>query len=319
MVYTFHFYLQIILKNKAVFFFLTVGVRLVNEESSECRALVAECLESLLSRIDKTCYDELLDLTLTMLRDVKISHREMAAQLIIRMVNVEEESFYSRLGKVIPALLFTITDVCSESTGKFVRLKSVEVKEQDGSHIQKAKDHSLIQSLNAFNRIFEVCPQVLTSHQHLEMIDELSYNLQPLLTHGHQWVRVATLKLLSFILRSINFEMVYKILNGEHCETTQHYIYENPTSDAKSLVLDMCSQLVPAETDDDIASFVSKNLLLIANILKTVPLPRDAEGYERDDSKKVNLAWLIRRVRYVIQSEVAKAPKSIVLVLYSSI
>lgn len=299
-----------ILKNKSVFFFLTVGVRLVNEESSECRVLVAECLESLLSRLDKTSYDELLDLTLTMLRDVKISHREMAAQLIIRMVNVEKESFVSRLDKVIPALLFTITDVCSENTGKFVRLKSVEVKEGECAHIQKDKDHSLIQTLNAFNRIFEVCSQDLTSQQHMEMIDELSYNLQPLLTHGHQWVRIGALKLLSFILKSVDFETVHRIINGEQCEFIQHYIYENPVSHARSLVLDMCSQLIPAETSEDVASLVSENLLLVANILKIVPLP-NVEDY--DDSKKINLIWLIRRIRYVIQSEVAKAPKSIIL------
>lgn len=240
----------------------------------------------------------------------------MAAQLIIRIVNVEKESFYPRLEKVFPALLFAITDICSESPGKFVRLQSVQVREQDNAHLQKAKDHSLIQTLNAFNRIFEECSQVLNSHEHLKMIDELSFNLQHLLTHGHQWVRVATMKLLSFILQSINFETVHKILNGEQCKTIQHYIYGNPTSDAKTLVLDMCSQLIPAETDEEIASLVSKNLLLIANILKTVPLSRDGESYEGDDSKKVNLAWLIRRVRYVMQSEVAKSPKSIILVLH---
>lgn len=297
----------VILENKAVFFFLTVGVRLVNEESSECRSLIAECIETLLSSIDQTCYDELLDRALTMLRNVKINHREMAAQLIIRMVNVKKASFVPKLEKVIPALLFTITDVCSESTGKFVILKAVEVKKRDSVHVQNEKDHSLIQTLNAFNRIFEVCSQDLSNQQHMKMIDELSYNFQALLTHDHQWVRLATLKLLNFILKTMDFKMLHKIINGEQCEITQHYIYENPLLHAKSLVLDMCSQLIPAETNEDTASLVSENLLIIANILKIVPLPNS------DASRKINLAWLIRRIRYVIQSEVVKAPSSIIL------
>lgn len=312
----FHSYLQITIKNKSVYFFLIVGVRLVNEDSSQCRALIAECLESFISRIDRTCYNDLLDLTLSMLQDTKITHREMAAQLLIRMMNVEQELFYARLGEVIPALLFTLSDVCSEIIGQFVRLKPFHVTGQDSAHIQKAKDHSLIQTLNAFNQIFEVYPQVLTCQQHLEIIDDLSYNLQSLLTHQHQWVRRASLNLISIILRSINFETINKILEGEQCETLQRFIYQNPTSEIRSLVLDMCSQMVPAETDDDIASLVSKNLLYIANILKTIPLPKKGDEDVTDDYRKVNLAWLIRRVRYVIQSEVAKAPKSTVLVLY---
>nr|XP_029728237.1 small subunit processome component 20 homolog isoform X2 [Aedes albopictus] len=304
-----------ILNKKAAFFFITVGIRLVNEESPDCRALVAQSLESLLSRIDKSCYDELLELILTMLQGAKISHRELAAQLIIRMVNVEKESFSGRLMKVLPALLYTITDMNEESTGKFVKLKSSAAPlGDDSSEHEKAKDHSLVQTLNAFTRIFEACPHVLSSVQHGDFIDELAYNLQSLMAHGHQWVRLAALKLLGLILNAIDFDTVHKILQAEECDVKQQYIYGNPRSDARSLVLDMCSQLVPAETEDDVASLVTQNLLLIANILKVIPLQSDATNLKHDDaSKDVNLSWLIRRVRYVVQSEVAKAPKSIVL------
>lgn len=314
---TLFLFLQVILNKKAAFFFLTVGIRLVNEESPDCRALVAQSLETLLSRVDKSSYDELLELILTMLQGAKISHRELAAQLIIRMVNVEKESFSTRLVKVLPALLYTITDMNDESTGKFVKLNSKAVPVEDSSEAQKAKDHSLVQTLNAFNRIFEVCPHVLTSPQHLGLIDELAYNLQSLMSHGHQWVRLAALKLLGLVLSAIDFDTVHKILQGEECETNQQFIYGNPRSDARSLVLDMCSQLVPAETEDDIAALVTQNLLLIANILKVMPVQSEASANSSktdDGTRDVNLGWLIRRVRYVVQSEVAKAPKSIVLV-----
>ncbi|XP_062545125.1 small subunit processome component 20 homolog [Armigeres subalbatus] len=302
------------LNNKAAFFFITVGIRLVNEESSNCRALVAQSLETLLSRIDQSCYKELLELIQTMLQGAKMSHRELAAQLIIRMVNVEKESFSARLEQVIPPLLFTITDTNDECSGKFVKLKSSAVPREDSVEMQKAKDHSLVQTLNAFTRIFEECPQILTGQRYPEFIDELSYSLQSLMSHGHQWIRFAALKLVGLILSAIDFDIVHKALQGEELRTNQRYIYGNPRSDVRSLVLDMCSQLVPAETEDDVASLVAQNLLLVANILKVIPLQTNVEKLENHNaSKDINVAWLIRRVRYVLQSEVAKAPKSIVL------
>lgn len=72
------------------------------------------------------------------------------------------------------------------------------------------------------------------------------------------------------------------------------------------------------------ASEVATILLLIANILKNVPFLKtttaddeDDENEEESNVKKkraINLPWLIRRLRYVVHAEVAKAPQSIILV-----
>lgn len=297
-----------VLNKKATFLFLTVGIRLVNEEFSDVRTLVAQCIEVLLSRITNAHRNELFNLVLEMLGDRKFQHRELAAQLTIRMVNVEQKSFAERLCKILPALLLTISDVESAGVGKFVRLTAGHNENDVDSNRQRLKDHSLVQTLNAFCKILEICPELLTVDIYDSALDELAYNVQLLLSHDHQWVRCGALKLLLVILRSIDSELVGHILRGKEYSGNRQFIYCNPAKELKSLTLDLCTQLVPAETDDEIASLVTENMLLIANYLKAIEVTTiDAS------QKSVNLPWLIRRVRYVIQSEITKAPKSSVL------
>ncbi|KAL9705380.1 hypothetical protein quinque_008898 [Culex quinquefasciatus] len=295
-----------VLNKKATFLFLTVGIRLVNEEFSEVRALVAQCIEVLLARVPKAHRDELFSLALEMLVDRKLQHRELAAQLTIRMVNVEQKAFNERLDKLLPALLLSVSDVESAGVGKFVRMKLSTAEDDTQGSKQKLKDHSLVQTLNAFIKIVETCPELLSNEKYDNSLDELAYNLQLLLSHDHQWVRCGSLKLLVVILRSLDSELVGQILNGDEHSGSRQFIYCNPIKELKSLTLDLCTQLIPAETDDETASLVTESMLLIANCLKEVPVMTT----EATNSKSVNLPWLIRRVRYVIQSEITKAPKS---------
>uniref|UniRef100_A0A1Q3EYM7 Putative u3 small nucleolar rna-associated protein 20 n=1 Tax=Culex tarsalis TaxID=7177 RepID=A0A1Q3EYM7_CULTA len=298
-----------VLNKKATFLFLTVGIRLLNEEFSEVRALVAQCIEVLLARVPKAHRDELFSLVLEMLADRKLQHRELAAQLTIRMINVEQKAFNERLGKILPALLLSVSDVEAAGVGKFVRLQQEDATLDAGR--QKLKDHALVQTLNAFIKIVETCPDLLSNEKHDNSLDELAYNLQLLLSHDHQWVRCGSLKLLLVILRSLDSELVGRILNGEEYMAARQFIYCNPNKELKSLTLDLCTQLIPAETDDETASLVTESMLLIANFLKELEVPTTTSDVT--NSKSVNLPWLIRRVRYVIQSEITKTPKSSVL------
>lgn len=338
-----------VLKRKAAVIFVACGSRLINEESAECRQLVADCLETLLS---PSCLqtpnerDELFAIVLTLLNDdTKSSHREMAALLCNRFINAEKMGFVVRIEKVLPILISSLTVArtgCSNSAGKFVRIaqslsnenggESDEENEIDEEENQRAIDHQLIQLQNTILKIFETFADVITNYP--QYANELAYESQKLLAYEHVWVRLNAMKALKIILQSMDNDAIHNALVGNtKTKRPQNgqldYLYASPEQELKSLTLDLCAQLVPEQIDTEFAEEVTTILLLIANILKNVPFGRttDQDDVDGDDEeaattapaerRKVNLAWLLRRMIYVIHAEVAKAPHSIVLVCFN--
>ena len=305
---------------------MAVGVRLVNEESTELRQKIAECIELLLKRIDKNVKNELFELILAMMTDNKLSHKEISAQLCIRFLNIEKKQFNERLEKVVPCLMNALTNVNSDVSGKFVKLKdNDESNEENLNDSNRAKDHVLFQTLVAIGKIFQFCPSVLTERQFSSYVGELGYTLQLLLGHDHLWVRQECLNLIGALLKTTNFDIMHRIINGEHImELPREFIYSNPIDELKSLTIDMCAQLIPGETNDEIVSKTIQNLLFIANIIKVIHLKyaeKTDDDYEEENNTKnqINLHWLLRRIRYIIHGEVTKAPTCFIFVSYKSI
>lgn len=166
--------------------------------------------------------------------------------------------------------------------------------------------------------------------QHHQYVDEIAYESQKLLAYEHVWVRMNAAKALDIILSRLDVERVQQTLisgrpsareesDEDEDAIRMDFIYSNPRQQLKSLCLDLCAQLLPEVTDDEMAGQVTKNLLYIANLLKVVTLEKqeaaeDGEEESDGEAKAINLLWLIRRMRYVVHAEVAKAPHSIVLV-----
>lgn len=314
------------LNKKAALIFVACGSLLINDESAECRQHVAECLETLLTRIDVNQRDEMFAIVMTLLRDDKSSHREMAALLCTRFINAEKQTFSARLEKVLPVL---ITTLCTSSAGKYVRAtngnhadddenESINDDQDDHEEVQRLLDHQTIQLQNTILKIIQTYDHVIDDYP--QYIDELAYESQKLLAHEHVWVRLNALKILQLILRNVNIEEIHNtLMNRESNENQSNYIYSNPEQELKSLTLDLCAQLIPDQTDAEIAQEATTILLLIANMVKNVPYgAADNDNDDEEESKsvrrKVNLPWLLRRLRYVIHAEVAKSPQSIVLV-----
>lgn len=312
--------------------FVSAGTRLINDDSTECRRQVAELIETLLARVEVNRRDELFNVVITMLSDERRpSHREMGAVLCTRFVHVEKHKFEVRLEKVLPKLISTIAvsrsgGVASSATGKFVRAAKPaedeeEAAEDDGN--QRAVDHQLIQIQNTLLSILERYTATLLAN-HSEYVDELAYESQKLLAYEHVWVRLNALKALQTILSHLDSERIGdQLCGGERSDAPVcQYLTANPEQEVKSLALDLCAQLLPGETEEEMAEAVITNLLFIANMLKDVPFgntrSEENEPEEEDETqnakRKLNLAWLLRRMRYVIHAEVAKAPQNIVLV-----
>lgn len=327
--------------------FISGGTRLINDDSTECRRQVADFIETLLSRIEINRRDELFTTVLRILSDNKPSHREMGALLCTRFVNVEKQKFANRLEKVLPKLVTAVTmsrsGVTNDAPGQFVRsvkgaIKKVENESDDEyddemnadeedddqeQERQRAIDHQLIQVQNTLQNILDRFVSTLLE-RHSEFLDEIAYESQKLLAYDHVWVRLNALKALQVILTNINAEEISNRLCGNDSSKSQplQYLYSDPEKEIKSLALDLCAQLLPGETEQEMADVVTTDLLFIANMLKEIPFgntktdenENDDEDETQSVKKKLNIAWLLRRMRYVIHAEVAKASQSIVLV-----
>lgn len=342
--------------------FLTLGTRMVNDDQPSIRALVSRCIEELLNRADKKRREELFDMVLALFDDPQPSHVEMAALYCGRFLNSDKD-FESRIPKLLPVLVRKLT-TDKAKPGRFVREMGLAENEattpvemlEDGENgtalwLQKARDHQLIQLLNFTARLFEKHGEMLKQERFTGDVDELAYVSQKLLAYEHAWVRFNACKVIGRILQSIDFELLRDYLgeelNGRHDaaaggggadgeeegesgdmqqSTKRLYLYSNPQSEIKSLVLDLCAQLRPDSADADMAEEVMKNLLIIAVILRDVPLNVvSREGEEEDEqqqqqqnertaTKSLNLIWLIRRVNYIANSEVIHTPHAILLV-----
>uniref|UniRef100_A0A1B0AB85 Uncharacterized protein n=1 Tax=Glossina pallidipes TaxID=7398 RepID=A0A1B0AB85_GLOPL len=78
----------------------------------------------------------------------------------------------------------------------------------------------------------------------------------------------------------------------------------NPENDIKSLVLDLCAQVIPGDTNENMIDEIVKILLYIATMLKDVPFMLKKEvkgnnGLDDDDGNigmKINLSWLLHEI-----------------------
>jgi len=187
---------------------------------------------------------------------------------------------------------------------------------------QKAIDHELIQIQNCILKILEYCSEELFNNGDLNStVDEMAYESQKLLGYEHDWVRLNSIKILSYVFSHIDCDLIGKLLlkQAEVNETNLTFLHMTPESDLKSLLLDLCAQMIPDQTSESMTEEIMKIFLLAANILKIVPLKNIKKEKEEIvevngvDYCSINLNWLVRRMRYIVQAELSKAPHSCVL------
>lgn len=261
---------------------MTLGARLVNDEAPECRKQVANCVTALLTLLEPKDRDSLFDVGVLWLKDKKISHRRLAAQLLGFFVSVEKTAFEGRLPKLLPLILkqFALND---------------EEKDEES---ERVKDHLFFQLLQMLLKICTHC----TSFFKIKEVDALNRQVQALLSYPHEWVRLAAAQYLGFVFAATDVDALGVALTNSKSNTSTDYLFNDPIREVKSLTLDLCDQLQPGVIKSDLAEQVIKNLVFVARVLEKVP-----------DDATVSLLWLTKRMRKIVNSEVVETPSSTVL------
>ncbi|XP_067627368.1 small subunit processome component 20 homolog [Eurosta solidaginis] len=270
--------------------------------------------------------------------------------LIVARLTLNNPSAPGRFVRAPKALGFDVNEEKLKKRRKYHQLKNghtqfeeiilteEEVDKKAEEH-QRAIDHEIIQTQYCLLKILDYCQVELLSDKNSELnhvVDELAYESQKLLGHEHVWVRCNAAKIIASILSHYNYNCVGLQLSKKQQEPTNtndnnidadapkfDFIYANPAYDIKALVLDLCAQVVPGDTQQDMIDEIVKILLFIANMLRDVPFSVKQEKQDNDESlertqeknasTKINLYWLVRNIRFLINKELAKAPHSIIV------
>ncbi|XP_017786283.1 PREDICTED: small subunit processome component 20 homolog [Nicrophorus vespilloides] len=288
-----------ILKELSPTLFVQLGMRLVNEDVPSCRKTAAECIRSVLSKITKTERDPLFNMTLSWLKDKKVLHKRLAAQLCGLLIIVEKASFEDRLPNLIPLVILQFGPI-NEGPGKCVLLsKDEEIIETDDKQ-DKNKDHHLYQVLQMILKLCTNCPNFLKDSR---TIENLAVHAQSLLAYDHEWVRLGAAQFLGFIFSTIDIEKLSKLLmNNEKLEGAG-FLYSDPHGAIKSLTLDFCAQLQPNAIKCNLAEQVIKNLLFIAKVIKDIPIST-TKVVKENNEMTINLLWLVKLLRKSINLEI---------------
>lgn len=285
-----------------------------------CREKISLAIELLIKQITSESRIQLFDIVIMLLKDKKLVHREMAAQLIIRFINASEKDFMAtRLTNLLELLLRSVSNTDDEP-GKFVRVKRLKLAEDDvnGSDAnvmderdqQIIEDHHLIQSLNAIIKIFEFMDEKVPKDvNNKSVINEIGYKVHVLLSHDHTWVRLRSLKIINLIIKNMHIDKIVDVIKNDQTVLNENdeITFLHSKSQFQSVAFDMAVQLKPGIEQDLLASIL-ENLLEISKILKDVPFSNMI-----DDKKDFNLLWMIRRLRYAVHAEVATTPSCCVL------
>lgn len=250
---------------------------------------------------------------MALLKDKKLVHREMAAQLIIRFINACSSEFVAPKIPCLLKLLLTSLDAYNdEEVGKFVRVKRAKIDDDevdddddDDRDQQTIEDHHTIQTLNAIIKIMEY-DDAIKNVEIQSTINEIGFKAHALIPHDHVWVRLNALKIIKLIIKSLDVEKILnRLKNQEISQEDDKFLHSK--SQFQSMTFDMCVQIKPG-VDQVLLDSILDLLLEVAKIIKDIAI---VGGFS--DKKDFNLLWLIRRLRYAVHAEIATTPSIPVL------
>ncbi|CAH2980138.1 unnamed protein product [Chilo suppressalis] len=297
----------------------TVGTSMVNDSVPEIRAAAAGCIESMLDRLPIVARTKLFNLVLMFFQKTQPSNFELAAQLCIRFVNVEKDEFQQRISKVLTTISNKILLLSNDITaGRFVKIQT-ESDSMTDEEKQQEKDHCLIQLLNLIDKITVHCPTSLGNHKYFEDYDSIGQQCQVLLAYPHAWVRLRAAKILDALLSAVDPVELEKVAS-KTLDSERGFLYCDTEATFRSLVLDLCAQFTPSVTKnmvDQVTSVLFQIMKLVHSMpsfsvtYKTDNKQMDSE--EAEGRAKVNIRWILFKLRKAINVEVAKAPNSMTI------
>ncbi|PZC82298.1 hypothetical protein B5X24_HaOG210854 [Helicoverpa armigera] len=293
---------------------LSLGACMLNDSAPECRASAANCIEAMLKKFPLQERNKLFDLVMTFFQDNQPVHFELAAQLSTRFVNVEQDEFKNRLNTILSLVSGKILLLSNDITeGRFVKIILEQSEEKTDEDKQKEKDHSLIQILNLIEKITFHCASSMTNKKYVNDFDDIAQHCKALLAYPHAWVRLKSAKILGQLLSVVDAEELDSIVKKK-VESERGFIYDDTEDVLRSLVLDLCAQYTTSASKEMVEQ-VTAVLFIILKLVHSMPIFKldkrsQTEGEESEGGTRMNIRWILWKLRRAINVEVARAPSN---------
>ncbi|CAH1645371.1 unnamed protein product [Spodoptera littoralis] len=294
---------------------LALGTCMINDSAPECRAAAAGCIEAMLKKFPVKERNKLFNVVMNFFKDNQPIHFELAAQLSTRFVNVEQEDFKNRLNTILSfvsgKILLLSNDV---SEGRFVKITLEQSDDKTDEDKQKEKDHSLIQILNLIEKITLHCASSLTDKKYTQEFDDIGQHCKALLAYPHAWVRLKSANILGQLLSVVDAEELDNIVKKK-VECDRGFIYDETEDVLRSLVLDLCAQYTTGASKEMVEQ-VTAVLFLILKLVHSMSSfkldkkPQQTDSEEAEGGSRMNIRWILFKLRRAINVEVARAPSN---------
>jgi hypothetical protein len=175
-------------------------------------------------------------------------------------VDREGASFASRLRDLLPLIYGCLCP--RKKAGRFVRLHLHEVEaDEDNEEVATGgtiQDHLLFQALLLLVKISQTCPNWMHDPALQGKVSDICFEILPLVTHPHEWVRVSTALFIGCIFAAIDAQKLAEVIASKADEAPGMLIFKvNPELALKTLVLDYCDMLQPGEIKNSLVEQVT--------------------------------------------------------------
>ncbi|ESO91748.1 hypothetical protein LOTGIDRAFT_233343 [Lottia gigantea] len=293
--------------------FISISAVLVNDESEKCRKLTALCLKILIKEVNEKNRNEMFSLCITWLKDKKVSHKSLAAQLIGLFVEVEKEDFNQRL----PTILSLISQQLKSNTSIKQGISDDDIKETD-SYIYKL--------LNTLVKILQILPDIVKEDQWQSEFNSIWESVESYLEYPHHWVRLVSCQLFGVLFSCWTPEDLASMIDKQSGDSYITLDTENKIInllwffvDNKccvyiiiNLVCLFCNLMRSEYLDDDLLNQIIKNQLYIGKILKYINTEEmsaqkndDDDDDSGNDEPELTLKWLHVKMIHEANEEIA--------------
>lgn len=269
---------QKLLKYYSGLFFVPLSARLVNDDSSQCRHLAALAIKNFLTKIDEEDRTKLFTIVIAWLKNKKMLHRRLGAQLCGLFAEVENNHFEQRL--------LHISDILEDE------LKPSKYENVVYSTTEKNADHILYHLLNCFLKIVSVCP---SSHKLIFIWN----HIQSHLLHPHIWIQLAAAQLFGLLFSQFSTDNIVESICNNSSNSNVYLLFDTKNK-LKQLCKDFLIQLSNPDLSQSLSEQLLKNLIYLAKIFYKVQLNESSKDF----------VYLIKRISREANIEVVKNPKT---------